>query len=303
MNCQHCQRRLMSIEKPAYAEPLVAAHLTECASCREFQRLLLRVEANVRRVPVPPSRKKARFLERVRGQHVQALPGPLAAATPTPAGPPAAPPVPAARMRPRAWVALVAAAVVLVVFGLWLGNQVALFIMRPDGSSQHQAKADDPAPKGRPDPFKQPETKKTPDDVKAPPLVSRLLECDLKLAEAETPRQRVLALAELADVLQQETRDLSRSKKLPKEDFDKLAKLYKQVVHDGIVPRARELPMDDRRDLLQAVAQQLTKTHASAEQLAKTAPQAPAAEALRVIALAAHDGDAQLRGLMQQGGE
>ena len=65
MNCQHCQRRLMSIEKPAYAEPLVAAHLTECASCREFQRLLLRVEANVRRVPVPPSRKKARFLERI----------------------------------------------------------------------------------------------------------------------------------------------------------------------------------------------------------------------------------------------
>src|SRR5262249_38743593 len=136
---------------------------------------------------------------------------------------------------------------------------------------------------------------------KVSPLVGKLLECDLKLAEADTPRQRVLALAELADLLQQETRDLSKSSQPPAAELVKLAALYKQVIQDGIVPRAKELPMGDRV-VLQGVATQLAKTQTSAEQLADSAPLSPSVEALRVIALASRDGDARLRELMQEGG-
>src|SRR5262249_44936663 len=120
MKCEQCQRRLLCVEKPASAELAVEAHLAECQLCREFQRHLLQIEANVRRLPVPPSRKKERFLERIRGQHVQGLERPeLQQAT-------VSVPLPTRRLRPRvAWVSLTAAAVVLVAFGLWLGNQVA----------------------------------------------------------------------------------------------------------------------------------------------------------------------------------
>src|SRR5947208_5318956 len=139
MKCQQCQRRLLCVEKPASAELAVDAHLAECAVCREFQRHLLQIEANVRRLPVPPSNKKERFLERIRGQHVQGLERPAQVAT-------VSVPLPTRRWRPRvAWVSLTAAAVVLVAFGLWLGNQVALLLLNPDEPTptQQQAKAEE----------------------------------------------------------------------------------------------------------------------------------------------------------------
>src|SRR5262245_39138817 len=136
MNCEQCQRRLLCVEKPGSAELAAEAHLAECAVCREFQRHLLQIEANVLRLPVPPSKKKERFLERIRGQHVQGLERPAQVATvsvPLESVPLESVPLPTRRWRPRmAWVSLTAAAVVLVAFGLWLGNQVALLLLNPE---------------------------------------------------------------------------------------------------------------------------------------------------------------------------
>jgi hypothetical protein len=123
--------------------------------------------------------------------------------------------------------------------------------------------------------------------------------CDLKLAEAETTGERVKALAELADALQMETQLLSKS--APPAELNKLAVFFKKVIEDGVVARARDLPMGERVDVLKEVAAQLAKTTSETETLAQAAPQS--APALRMIAAAAREGDATLQKLMQEAAE
>jgi hypothetical protein len=283
----------MATEKPDFPALEVQAHLAVCLACREFQRQLLRVEANVPRIPVPPTAAKARLLQQILQQ-------PAAPMRPVVSRPPEV----TGRWRSGlAWAGIAAAAVVLIAFGIWLGNWLSAPSDR--GVSPPVAKGPDPMPKPPPDPFPRKDNKKPPAGAPDKSLVARLMAADLKLAEAETPRQQVEALAELADALQSETRLLSKS--APAAELNKLAALYKQVLHDpkGLVHKARDLardlPMEDRQKVLEPIATQLTKTKRDAEQLAKTAPKS--ADALRVIAAAARDGDAELRALLQGGAE
>jgi hypothetical protein len=281
----------MSTEKPNFPALPVQAHLAQCLECREFQRRLLLLQNNVPRIPLPPTRAKEQLLQQI-------LQGPVPAFR----GQEIAPRRHAAaswRLRAQQqWRQIavgLAAAVVLVASGIWLGNMLS----RPSGTGPRkaiqQAQNSGPAPgvKSQPDPFN---SNQKPETARGKTLVAKVMECDLKLAGAQTPRQRVEALAELANVLQRETVLLITS--AGPAELNKLAGLYKQVIQDGVLPRARELPMDERRDVLSSVTAQLGKAKREAEQLAQSTPRS--AEAMQRIAAAARQGDQQLRELMQE---
>jgi hypothetical protein len=289
MNCQQCQRRLMAAEQLEDAALAIEAHLGQCETCRQFRRQLVRIEANVPRLPLPPSRAKQTLLNQI-------LAGP--AAEPIqysqPAHRPAQPaPAPTVLQHPGmrfAWVA--AAAVGLIACGVWLGNWMSRTTPSDESAPQILAKA----PEANPLP---PRDTKPPAFAGGESLSAKVMKCDLRLAKAQTVRERVEALVELADVLQRETRLLAKS--TPSAKLEKLAGLYKRVLEEGVVARARDLAMDERKDVLPQVTAQLTKTRLDVERSAVTLPDA--ADALRQIASAAGDADVVLRELMREAAE
>src|SRR5262245_37986964 len=65
MNCSTLQRRLLLLDSPDQPTGELAAHLAQCATCREWQRRMVQIEANLTRLPVPSSSGKARLLLRL----------------------------------------------------------------------------------------------------------------------------------------------------------------------------------------------------------------------------------------------
>src|SRR5262249_45340372 len=126
-------------------------------------------------------------------------------------------------------------------------------------------------------------------------LVSRLMDCDLRLAEADSPRKRVEALADLADALHSETRAVTSV--AGADDLGALATMYEQVIRDGVVPRARALPAGQRKGVLDPIVSRLSQAERDVRQLAGKAD-AAAARPLLAMAAAAGAGDRQLRALM-----
>jgi hypothetical protein len=297
MNCQQCQRRLMSVEKPAFPDLPAQAHLAECLACRDFQQQLVLLENSVPRVPVPASKAKARLLQQIRS-----APSPAASAAGSAqlrAGSTGCRKETDLRARLAGrWHEVgfgLAAAVVLIACGLWLGNWLSRTTPADDVPPPLAQNQEPEAVAKAPNPFKKGD-KKNP-FAKGKTLVAKLMDCDLKLAQAQTPRQRIEALAELASLLHRETSELCRS--AGPAELNKLAALYKQVIHDGMLPQARELPMGERMEILPAVTAQLAKAERDAVETARVTP--GSAAALQAIAAAAHDGDVQLRELMQEG--
>jgi hypothetical protein len=314
MNCRHCQRELLNSEQPGDPGLELSAHLAGCMECRDFQRQLLVIEANLPRVPVPAAAPlaKARLLAHVLGQaaptnHVASHVSAASRERQLPEANPQGLKVLSGGSRPqlaapmrllRSRAVLAAAAAVLVVVGLSLGYWLSRAFLGDSGVTPEQAQNNTPSPKPPPaDPFGNKKSDKGAEFGKVSPVVAKLMEDTLKLAEngKEAPQERVLALAELADVLQAEVRALAR--KSSAAELGKLAAMYRTVVLNGLVAKAKDLPMAERREILDGVVQQLEQTSKSAEQLAKTAP--AAREALQLIASAARDGDAQLRQLME----
>jgi hypothetical protein len=131
----------------------------------------------------------------------------------------------------------------------------------------------------------------------ADPLLASLLQRYVRLARTDLPRERVEALADLADDLQTRTRTLAPA--AAAEDLTALAQLYERVVSDGVVERARALPADQRLNVLPPISERLARAGRQAQELAQEAPPASAAPLL-AIAAAARDGDSHLRGLLQR---
>jgi hypothetical protein len=295
MKCSACKRQLLRSENPALPARDLAEHLASCDACREFNRRLQRIEGNVAMIPVWPTRAKQAFIEK--------LLQPTA-----PPGPPATLPL----ARPRRWRKLVlraagvAAALALAVAGVLLGNFLSQSLQSPTPSrlAKGSEKSGPPhakAPgtlKQADEPKKGPGDKALPDPVpNVPPLMARLMACDLKLAEAENPRQRVEALAALADELQGETRILAGS--AGSKDLKGLARLYERVIREGVVARARGLPAEQRRPVLRPIADRLERTRRDLQELARE--EGPAsAEPLRQIAAAAREGSNHLQVLMEE---
>jgi hypothetical protein len=127
----------------------------------------------------------------------------------------------------------------------------------------------------------------------ADPFLTKLMERDLRLATARTPRDRLEILADMADDLQGQTRVAARSAEA--EDLGRLAALYERVLREGLLAGARKLP-PNQRNLLDAIAVRLTRFGVEAERLAAELTAAPS-EALRQIAAASRETDEQLRAL------
>jgi hypothetical protein len=129
-------------------------------------------------------------------------------------------------------------------------------------------------------------------------LVNRVVECDLRLAQAESARQRVEALAELADALRDEAQALGKA--AGPQSVEAVAQFYGKVVRDGVVQLARALPREQRREVLDPIAARLVRTTLDVEHLAQQAEPATA-EHLRVVAAIAREGDVQLQALVREG--
>jgi hypothetical protein len=328
MICSFYQRRLLSTEQPESPALDIETHLAGCQACREFQRQLLLLESNVPRIPVLASTGKERLLQMLLQPAAPvARPAPIAAVAarlPVPVSLPAQAP---AQVRRAAWrshwgthaAAAAMAACVLIACGIWLGKWLVHNLAGDGKGSVEQAqqgpdnkapeiKAPEnkkPAPTNNKinDPFAK-KDKKAP-AVKNPALTAKLMEYDLKLAAPQSARERVEVLAAMAKALHEETKVLVESTASPKvkrEGLEKLAGLYKQVVHEGVIARARDLPMGERREVLEAVAEQMVEAETDAKKQAKQlAKQLPGvAAAFQVIEVASHAGDVQLRKLMEE---
>lgn len=268
MNCSHCQRQLLEEQ----TGPEVEAHLAECMACRQWHKMLLQMESQVPLLPVPESPRKLQLQEElIHGPNLAPETIPFPAAT----MPISAPTSPSVKRNPWHKVAVaaggLAAAGVLIACGIFLGNMLS-----------------PPAHKNGQQGLKKGEPDKT--------LAGKLLELDMKLAQADSPRERVQTLAKLAHNLEGESRSLAQV--AGPKDLHTLAKLYSRVVEEGLVQRARKLPAQERRQVLDPILGQLMVAKKEAEQMAQKAP-AESAVSFQVIAAAARNGDLQLRKLME----
>lgn len=301
MNCRSTQNQLLILEDPDRPSAEVREHLEECESCRQWQERLLQLERHIPCLPVPASRNRDALIRQFLdgssrpangtvgvegGPDIPVWPG--AARTgmsvppggmSVPPGRPVPPPIlslenaraPLARLIPRyrLYAALaVAAALFLLVFD-------GLMLLKPDEA----------ATKARKRPGQD-------------PFLASLLDRDLRLAKAQTPRKRLEALVDLADDLQGQTRRLVRGAEV--EDLHELARLFEQVVDEGIVRGAVVLPAEQRAAIVPAAADRLTRAGRDAGRLAQEAPDGSAG-ALRLIAAAAQHGGERLRALMREG--
>jgi hypothetical protein len=268
MTCETCQRRLLASEYPSAPSAEVRAHLQTCPACSSWHGKLLRVERHVPLLPVPLTHARKRFLAQFLGT---AEPGPEFAA-PSEAPPPPVCSAPWWRKPHFLRATAAAAAVVLVVCGVLLG------LMMKGG----------PAPQGPVAADREPDQD----------LVALLADCDVRLAEADTPGKRVAALADLSEALRREGQAL-RGAEGAEKDLREVAQLYERVIRKGVVPGARRLPPAERRAALDPIAGRLARASREAQELARGARSGPAAEPLRQIAAAADAGDRELRRLME----
>lgn len=258
MNCQTIKRRLLASEDPRRPGADLRGHLDACTDCRHWQQRLARTEAGLARLPAPPSNARADLLRRLR----EAGPVPRVGSA---ADSGILRPVrtlfdPQYASRWRAIRAAVAAAVMLLFMG-WLA-------VRGPRDGRHDPRVARAAPDR---------------------LVERLVQSNVRLAGARSPRERVEDLGGLAAALQAETQAMARM--LQRKDLLELAQLYQDVVSGGLVEQARALPAEERRVAL-AAAGRLARAVRDAEEVAQDVP--AAADPLLIIARAAQEGSQQI---------
>jgi hypothetical protein len=112
-----------------------------------------------------------------------------------------------------------------------------------------------------------------------------------------TPGERIVALADLAESLHGETSSLVQE--ADAEGLRRIAQLYDQLVRHGIVEAAREVPVEERRQVINPIVDLLARTHSDIDCMAQTLP-TEASAPLQQIAKAAQEGDDELRALLQE---
>jgi hypothetical protein len=270
MNCKVIREQLLQADRPERPGADLAAHLGQCPPCRQWHQRLVQLERLVPRLPVPPSHGKAVLLARLAGERVAPPRRPTARRSSrwqvffqSPAMPPA-----------------VLAASLLVFAGLW--SMQSNPYHRPAGGGGMTAPA--PAPPRPPAP-----------DL----LVADLLQHNVSLARAETPKEQLDALAAMAERLYGATKTLAGQAETA--DLEKLTKLYDEVVRNGIVKRAdvlRKLPPAERQEIISPIAERLAKAMDDAEDRAQKSPEETASP-WRALASAARAGANELQTLLK----
>jgi hypothetical protein len=311
MNCKEIKYFLLGCENPDRPPADVKAHLAVCHGCQDWQNRLALIEMNIPFLPVPASAARAQLLRKVLSQPRLVVGddlSPVAAAessvetrvalkdTVAPVSRTIEPKSPIVLTTERSWprrgagllhffrdlepsarryaAGGLAAAILLVIFG-WM---VIRTPRRPPTPGSQLARSS------------------------SDPLLASIIERDLRLAGAERPSARFLALADLADDLSGEVKKLAP---LPeaKGVLEELVKRYQQVVRQGLLEVAGKLPRADRDDLLNTVGERLHVAGRTAdelgEQLGAKIPNS-SRDALRRLTKAAYEGDRQLRDLRVQ---
>ncbi len=65
MNCSQVRQHLLSSDRPDQPAAAVAAHLAGCPACRAYRHRLVRLEQDLPRLAVPPSRPPVQLLEQI----------------------------------------------------------------------------------------------------------------------------------------------------------------------------------------------------------------------------------------------
>jgi hypothetical protein len=259
MTCKQATHWLLQADDGAAPPDAVAEHLRDCRRCRRRRVRLRRLNAAVRRLPVPPDNPAARALviERIRTAAAQQVP----AAT---LRPPAAR-LPAAVRPWRRWLARAAMILVLVGGFGWLVLETGDTEVDEQGATE------------------------------STDVVARLVERHLQLAEGLSPDERFQVFAAMAVDLRNES--LRLAKQPGAKELPALARLYDKVVRDGLLARAGQLPEESRRPLVLAVVAELRQTENEARTAAAHAPPETAAS-LQALAASAQRARTQLAALL-----
>jgi hypothetical protein len=122
---------------------------------------------------------------------------------------------------------------------------------------------------------------------------------DAGASQAGAARERLKALADLAESLHGETRGLVHA--ADDQGLSNLAGLFEQVVLKDIVTTARTLPVEERHQAIDPIVDRLARTRSDLDSLAETATLS-AGDSLHRIGKAAENSDFELRALLDEAG-
>ena len=262
MTCETIQNRILALPDPRQPTEALHDHLTSCPACQAWWKQAVRLEQLLQQLPVPaaPADRKAEMIDELTAA------GPVIKSIPSlhrPTGPGLF-------------------ATVLAIPGLkYVGGLAAAILVVVGGWQMFRPGPTPPIAQAPPGP--------------TDPLLKAVVECDLALARAATPVQRLEILGRLADVLSREARGLARV--ATEDELKELSGFYRKVVDDGILKQAHALPPAlppaERRDLLTALSAKLAETGQEADRIARESPP-QAQKPLNDIANTARDGQKTL---------
>lgn len=269
MSCSAIQNELLGSDNPAEPSAAVRAHLARCRVCRAWHRRLLQMEEQLPQLPVPVSAAGSRLVRQI-------LDTPSGSELPAPLLRPqlrlVLPPAARARQRGQQKVALafaLAAAMLFFAVCWWAWSRHGDSTGAPLVASLEQR------------------------------ILSKRENLDRRLQLLTTPAARLEMLTREIAFLHGETRRQVA-------DVDQLAvvaRYHGHVVHDYLLPQARQLPAADRARLLDAVKRDLDGIESEAERrAAELEAELPRSSAmLREIAANARAGSRDLHDLLLHG--
>jgi hypothetical protein len=228
MTCHETRTWLLTSRADAGLPAPLRRHLKQCPACRRRRRRLRQLDRRVVQAPIAPPQRSSRVQLQ---QKLDELRRGSAPARPSRPLPPC--------------TSRLVAAVVLLAAGLAVLSRVGWQEVRP--------------PLSRP-----PVAQMVP---AADSLPDRLIERDLRLANAASPAERFQLLADLSDDLRSEAFRLAREGRT--EELRLTAELYGQVVRFGLLAQAAKLPPAERLPLVASVQKRLRATEQEADQLAQ----------------------------------
>ena len=272
MNCQSIQNQILGLADPAGLSGSLAGHVTGCADCQAWHRLLLGVEEAVTRLPVPASngeaKRKLLSQFRVESPATPAKPSKKKTGTlPKVVSPALAREKTSlgdrmARLWPVGALALAVCVVVIVI------SQGA----RKNAPGPEMAAASDP-------------------------MLERVVAAKVQLDVAENEIERLKVLARLADDVQDQAKSLYLLNS--REEMASLSKMYDEIVSQGVVLQASRLSKAECRTHLDDYANRLARAEQQAQRMAAEAP-GESRPALLDIAHTARDGVRELAKLREK---
>jgi hypothetical protein len=266
VNCDTIHRRLLALEFPDQPGEDLRQHLDACPACRAWHEQVVQLERDVLQLPAPSPVHKAAFLSGLLQDTPSSMPTPGVL---TLREFRSRPPQRERGLRKMAVAVALAASLLVVAFGIWQLKQ-------DDGSSSHR----------------------TADAEKRISRLDRHLDRDARWKAATTAKERVHILDELANDVEQKALALAEGNK--REELNSQIQFYTEVIRrltDKEAPElSQQLTPKEQSDLLQRIAERLSKVDSEATRLAMTNPES--ASPLQELASIAVEGRRKLRALI-----